>query len=145
MAATANPIGINSKGIKITVGEEQILGLLEIPDIGGGREVIDSTSLESEIKTSIFGIPDLGELEFKFKYDNSQATSNFRKLKAMEEEENKGAPVPKTIKLEYPDGTSVSFDAVISVKMSGASVNSMLTFAMTALVQTKLVWANPAE
>ena len=145
MSATQskNPTGIISKGVKFIAGENEILGLLEIPEIGGTREAIDTTTMADSQKKSIFGIADMGELAFKFIYDNSTATSNFRLLKAMEENEQNGAPVPVNVKIEYPDGTAISFDAVVSVKMDSASVNALMTFTCTLLVQSKMVTTNP--
>lgn len=140
-----NPTGIISKGVKFTAGDKEILGLLEIPEIGGTREAIDTTTMADTQKKSIFGIADMGELAFKFIYDNSTETSNFRLLKAMEEKEVNGAPVAVPVKIEYPDGTSIGFSAVVSVKMDSASVNALMTFTCTLLVQTKMTTANPVS
>ena len=112
--------------------------LMEVPEFGGAPEKIDVTVLSDKVKKYVPGIIDLGDLVFKFLYDNSSETANFRVLKGMEED---GAAV--TFKIEYPDGTAHQFDAVPSVKMDAGAINGALTFSVTMLLQSDITVTNP--
>ena len=59
--------------------------LMEVPEFGGAPEKIDVTVLSDTVKKYVPGIKDLGDLVFKFLYDNSSETSNYRVLKAMDD------------------------------------------------------------
>ena len=95
--------------------------LMEVPEFGGAPEKID-----------------LGDLVFKFLYDNSSETSNYRVLKAMDD-----AAETVTFQLEYPDNTSHQFDAIPSVKMDAGAINGALTFSVTMLLQSDITVTNP--
>jgi hypothetical protein len=58
--------------------------LMEVPEFGGAPEKIDVTTLSDKVKKYVPGIKDLGDLVFKFLYDNSSETANYRVLKSME-------------------------------------------------------------
>ena len=90
------------------------------------------------MKKYVPGIKDLGDLVFKFLYDNSSETSNYRVLKAMDD-----AAETVTFQLEYPDNTSHQFDAIPSVKMDAGAINGALTFSVTMLLQSDITVTNP--
>ncbi len=113
--------------------------LMEVPEFGGSPEKIDVTVLSDKVKKYVPGIVDLGDLVFKFLYDNSSETSNYRVLKGFETE---GTCV--TFKIEYPDGTAHQFDAVPAVKMDAGTVNGALTFSATMILQSDITVTNPA-
>lgn len=113
--------------------------LMEVPEFGGSPEKIDVTVLSDKVKKYVPGIVDLGDLVFKFLYDNSTAESNYRVLKGFEENGSK-----VTFKIEYPDGTAHQFDAVPSVKMDAGTVNGALTFSATMILQSDITVTNPA-
>lgn len=145
---SANPIGLRVDGAKFLVkdgGEtKEILGLLELPALGSGeRETLDTTTLKDDYKKSIFGKKDFGTLEFKFLYDNSQATSNYRILSEIEKAEVKGVPKVVTITIELPDTTTFEFDAVISVIIDANSGGDAMKFTCKALVQSDMQVNNP--
>lgn len=113
--------------------------LMEVPEFGGTPEKIDVTVLSDKTKRYVPGINDLGDLVFKFLYDNSSATSNYRVLKGLAD-----AGTKATFKLEYPDGTAHQFDAVPAVKMDAGSINGALTFSATMLLQSDITVSDPA-
>lgn len=113
--------------------------LMEVPEFGGAPEKIDVTVLSDSVKKYAPGIKDLGDLVFKFLYDNSSATSNYRVLKGLEDA---GAAV--TFKIQYPDETAHQFDAVPSVKMDAGTINGALTFSATMVLQSDITVTNPA-
>ena len=113
--------------------------LMEVPEFGGTPEKIDVTVLSDKTKHYVPGINDLGDLVFKFLYDNSSETANYRVLKGLADN---GASA--TFKLEYPDGTAHQFDAVPAVKMDSGAINGALTFSATMMLQSDITVSNPA-
>jgi len=137
--------GLLSKGIKFSVAEytgttlgsySEVANLQSIPSLGGDIEKVDVTTLANEARQYIEGIKDYGDLEFKFLYDNSSATSNYRVLKDL-------AGDKVGVKVELPDTTAFTFDAQLAVSLDEAGVNDALTFTCTALLQSDISVANP--
>ena len=90
------------------------------------------------MKQYVPGTKDLGDLVFKFLYDNSSETANYRVLKKMEDD-----GTAATFKIEYPDGTAHQFDAIPSVKMDAGTLNGALTFSATMVLQSDITVTNP--
>lgn len=112
--------------------------LMEVPELGGDPEQIDVTTLADSVKKYIPGVKDLGDLQFNFLYDNSGATSNYRILKGLQNNNTLA-----TYKVEYPDGAAHQFDAYVSVKMDAAAVNAALTFTATFSLQSDIEVTDP--
>ncbi|MCY9513315.1 phage tail tube protein [Paenibacillus apiarius] len=112
--------------------------LMEVPELGGDPEKVEVTTLSDGVKKYIPGIRDLGDLAFKFLYDNSSDASNYRILRKLQED-NKAA----VFKVEYPDGTGHQFDAYVNVKMDAASVNAIMTFTVSMSLQSDITVSNP--
>ena len=136
--------GILSKDIKFYTGVAgtpnvytQVTNLLEIPDMGIEPEKVEVTTLGDSNKTYIAGIGDYGDLAFKFLYDNSSTTSNYRVLKALE-----GDLTP--FKVEFPDGTQFEFSGYATCKIDGAGVNAALTFTATVALNSAISVTDPA-
>ncbi|MBB6716367.1 phage tail tube protein [Clostridium gasigenes] len=136
--------GIASMGIKLNYKTKtvttltEIANVMDVPEIGGKPEKIDVTVLTDTLKKSIFGVKDMGDLEFTLLFDNSTETSNYRVLKALE--------VAKTLvsfEISYPDGTKQAFDAYINVSMNAAKVNEAITFKMSCALQSEITTTNP--
>ena len=113
--------------------------LMEVQEFGGAPEKIDVTTLSDKVKQYVPGTKDLGDLVFKFLYDNSSATANYRVLKKMEDD---GAVT--AFKIEYPDGTAHQFSTIPSVKMDAGTLNGALTFSATMILQSDITTTNPA-
>ncbi|HEM4074098.1 TPA: phage tail protein, partial [Streptococcus suis] len=109
-----------ANGIKLKMSETQgssytvIEGLKEVPELGIDPEKVENTTLADTIKQYEFGIGDAGELEYKFKYENSKTTSSYRTLRKLAD-----AKAVRYFEQEYPDGTTVRFSAQIAVKLGG--------------------------
>ena len=104
-------------------------GLKEIPEIGVEAEKVDNTCLTDTHKVYEQGIGDLPEMTYKFKYDNTKATSPYRLMRTAQE--------------TAVDGTKCSFSAEVSVKRTGGGVNGVVEFELTMLVQSDLTWTDP--
>lgn len=112
--------------------------LMEVPELGGDPEKVEVTTLKDGVKKYINGVKDLGDLAFKFLYDNETVDSNYRILKGLQD-----ANVPADFKVEYPDGTGHAFSAFVNVKMDAAAVNAAMTFTVSMSLQSDIVVTNP--
>ena len=137
--------GILSKGITLSyksVGAEDytlIPNLQEVPELGGSAEKVDVTTLADGNYKYINGIKDFGDLAFKFLYDNSGETSNYRICRGLEED-----GVVINWQVEFPDGTTFEFAGEASTAIDSASVNSALTFTLNITLNSDITVNNPA-
>lgn len=129
--------GILTKNIKLSYGAKgssqfkELLNLQEIPEIGNGApEKIEVTVLTDNVKKYIAGLGDSGQdLSFKFLYVKEQ----FQELLALNE--------TQTWQVSMPDGVTATFDAVPSVKFDSASPNNAITYTLTLIVESEIVFA----
>lgn len=137
--------GILSKGIKLGYSATKsstytdIPDLQEVPNLGGSAEKVEVTTLTDSNHRYINGIKDYGDLEFKFLYDNSTETSNYRVLKGLE---TTGAVT--YFQVTFPDGTKFTFSGQVSTQIDSAAVNSALTFTATITLNSEIEVTNPA-
>lgn len=114
-------------------------GLKELPDMGVDPEKVENTTLDDSVKQYENGIGDVGDMAYKFKYDNSSDTSAYRILRAIEES-GETASFKETLK----DGTTTEFDAQVAVKRNGAGVNGAMEFTASMSLQSDLNITDPA-
>lgn len=131
-----------ANGIKLAFSEtkgnyQNLVGLKEVPEFGIEPEKVENTTLADKVKKYEFGIGDAGELEYKFAYDNSSATAPYRVLR-------KAADDKKKLYFEqtYPDGTKVTFEGQVSVKLGGGGVNSVIEFTLKIALQSELAFTD---
>lgn len=128
-------MAILTKGISLSYGSEnnytELTNLMEIPEIGNGApEKVEVTTLADNVKTYIAGLGDSGqELAFKFLYEKEQ----FQSLLALTESTG--------WKVSMPDGVYATFTGVPAVKFDGASPNNALTYTLTVIVESEIVFA----
>ena len=133
--------GILSKNIKFSYSATsegsytEVANLQEIPSLGGTPDKIDVTCLGDSNKKYINGLIDYGDLAFKFLYDNSTATSNYRVLK--------GLTGTNYFKIEFPDSTAFAFSGEVSVSLDAAAVNAALTFTANIALNSNITVTNP--
>ena len=129
--------GILTKNIKLSYGAKgtsqfkDLTNLQEIPEIGNGApEKIEVTVLTDNVKRYIAGLGDSGQdLSFKFLYVKEQ----FQELLALD--------TAQTWQVSMPDGVTATFDAVPSVKFDSASPNNAITYTLTLIVESEIVFA----
>ena len=131
-----------ANGIKLafskTKGDYQNLaGLKEVPEFGIEPEKVENTTLADKVKKYEFGIGDAGELEYKFAYDNTTATSPYRVLRNAADNKEK-----LFFEQTYPDNTKVTFEGQVSVKLGGGGVNSVIEFTLKIALQSELTFVD---
>ena len=131
-----------ANGIKLafskTKGDYQnLVGLKEVPEFGIEPEKVENTTLADKVKKYEFGIGDAGELEYKFAYDNSTATSPYRVLRNAADNKEK-----LYFEQTYPDNTKVTFEGQVSVKLGGGGVNSVIEFTLKIALQSELTFVD---
>ena len=117
-----------------------LTGLKEVPELGTEPEKVENTCLSDKVKQYEFGVGDPGDLEYKFKYENKSATSPYRVMRNAE-----AAKEVLTFKEELPDGTTVTFDAMVSVKLGSGAVNGVLDFTLKMALQSDMEFTDPAN
>lgn len=133
-----------ANGIKLGYKEKggstytNLTGLKEVPEIGIEPEKVENTCLSDTVKQYENGIGDAGDLEFKFKYENSSATSPYRILRKAQED-------GKTLSFQetLPDGTIFIWDAQPSVKLGGGGVNGAIDFTLKMALQSEITITDP--
>ena len=131
-----------ANGIKLafskTKGDYQnLVGLKEVPEFGIEPEKVENTTLADKVKKYEFGIGDAGELEYKFAYDNTTATSPYRVLRNAADNKEK-----LYFEQTYPDNTKVTFEGQVSVKLGGGGVNSVIEFTLKIALQSELIFVD---
>lgn len=114
-------------------------GLKEIPDWGSDPEKVDNSCLTDKYKEYDLGIGDLGDVKYKFRYDNSSSTSPYRVLKGLED-----AGTVAKFQEKLKDGTVTEFSAQVSVKRTGAGVNGVIDFEATMILKGAPTVTDPA-
>lgn len=111
--------GMISKGITLKIGELEVTGLQSTPEISESKEKLETTTLANANKTYIDGLKDFGDsLSFSCLYLKDE----FLAVRELADGEG------KAVELKYPDGMTVSFTGSVSTVLSGAEVNSVLTY-----------------
>lgn len=114
-------------------------GLKELPDMGTEPEKVDNTCLTDKNKQYENGIGDAGDMTYKFKYDNTSATSPYRVMRAAQ-----AANKVLSFKETLADGSVTEYDAQISVKRTGGGVNGVIEFDLAMAVQSNFAYTDPA-
>lgn len=133
-----------ANGIKLFYGTEKstistlLTGLKEVPEFGVEPEKVENTTLADKVKKYENGIGDGGDLEYKFKHENTKETDTFRVIRKAQE-------ANKTLwfKQEYPDGTTVTFSGQPSVKVGGGGVNAVIESTVKIALSSDFEWADP--
>lgn len=138
MLANGIKLGYKKKGAEQATYTD-LPGLKEVPEMGDEPEKVDNTCLSDKVKQYEYGIGDPGDLEYKFKYENSSATSPYRVLRA-------AAKKKEVLSFEetFPDGTKFNWDAQVSVKLGGGGVNGVIEFTLKMALQSDIKVVDPS-
>lgn len=107
--------------------------------MGIEAEKVENSGLTDGHKMYELGVGDLPDMVYKFKYDNTKADSPYRVMRAAAES---GEVLSFQDKLK--DGSVTEYDAQVSVKRTGGSLNGVIEFELTMMVQSELKYTDPA-
>lgn len=113
-------------------------GLKEVPDLGVEKERVENTELTAKNKQYEYGIGDLGELTYKFKYENKSETSPYRVMRKYADE-NRLLDFEETM----ADETKTHFSGQVSVKRTGGAVNAAVEFELKIAVSSDFSTVDP--
>lgn len=136
MLANGSTIGFAADASTAPSTFTNIPDLKELPDIGAEPELVDNTALTDSIRHNEMGIGDPGEMDFVFRYANSEATDSYRVAKAL--------TGVKWFQVKLFDGTTYTFKATPSCRLSGGGVNDPVEFVMSLALQSDIAIADPA-
>ena len=114
-------------------------GLKEIPGIGSEPEKVENTCLTDKYKQNEMGIGEMGDMVYKFKYDNTKADCPYRVMRGYAE-----SGELLRFKEELKDGSVTEYDAQVSVKRTGGGVNGVIEFELSMAVQSDFEFTDPA-
>lgn len=115
------PQGLMSIGIEVSINKSVLNYVTEIGDLGGKPSQQDATCMKDAIKVNVDGVKDLSEWEVTYLYENTDATSDFRVLKALEKAGNS-----VDIVVTMPDGTKFTTTGTVSTYVTGAKVDGLI-------------------
>lgn len=138
MLANGIKLGYKKKGSEPATYTD-LPGLKEVPEMGDEPEKVDNTCLSDKVKQYEYGIGDPGDLEYKFKYENSSAASPYRVLRAAAESKE-----VLSFEETFPDGTKFNWDAQVSVKLGGGGVNGVIEFTLKMALQSDIRVVDPS-
>lgn len=118
---------------------KELPGLKEIPDCGIEPEKVENTGLKDKNKQYENGIGDLGDMTYKFKYENKSVTSAYRVLRQAQENGD-----VLSFKETLSDGTTTEYDAGVSVKRTGGGVNGVVEVEAKMTICSDLKVTDPS-
>lgn len=116
----------------------KLSGLKEIPEMGTDPEKVENTTLEDKMKIYEMGVGDAGDIQYKFKYENTSENDPFRLMRAAQENGD-----VLSFKETLKDGTTTEFDGQVSVKRTGGGVNGVIEFTLSIALQSELTITDP--
>ncbi|MBR1780542.1 MAG: phage tail protein [Oscillospiraceae bacterium] len=131
--------GFSTIGLTVKVGQTALNYVTDIGDIGGTPAELDATSMRDSMKKTVPGVQDTKTFEVTFLYDNSAADSDYRVLKALEKA---GKAVAVTV--TFPDGTVFATTGYVSLMISGAQVDELISAKLTVSLQSDWTVTDPA-
>lgn len=136
----ANGITLGFKKLSGGSSYTILTGLKEVPELGDEPEKVENTCLSDTVKQYEYGIGDPGDLEFKFKYENTSTSSPYRVMR-------KAAADKEVLSFEetFPDGTKFQWNAQVSVKVGSGAVNGVMEFTLKMALQSEMTVVDPGQ
>ena len=131
--------GFSTIGLDVKVNGTSLNFVTDIGDIGAPPAELDATCMKDTMKKTVPGVQDASAFAVTFLFDNSAADSDYRVLKALQD---KGEVV--TLAVEFPDGTVFSTSGYVSVMVSGAKVDELVSAKLTLSLQSEWSVSDPA-
>ena len=104
----------------------QIKGLLNVPDIGGEPNEVDTTTLDNtKYQTSKYGLMPAVKLAYEYNLEDPNAESNFKQACDLED-----SGVEYFWKLTYSNGVVISYKSAVKIDIKGGSSDELIKFGM---------------
>lgn len=131
--------GFSTIGLDVKVGTTSLNYVTDIGDIGAAPSELDATCMKDSMKKTVPGVQDAKAFEVTFLFDNSASDSDYRKLKALQD-----AGQTVALEVKFPDGTVFATTGYVSVMVSGAKVDELVSAKLTFSLQSDWTVTNPA-
>lgn len=131
--------GFSTIGLDVKVGTTSLNYVTDIGDIGAAPSELDATCMKDSMKKTVPGVQDAKSFEVTFLFDNSAADSDYRTLKALQD-----AGQAVALEVKFPDGTVFATTGYVSVMVSGAKVDELVSAKLTLSLQSDWTVTNPA-
>ena len=131
--------GFSTIGLDVKVDGTSLNYVTDIGDIGAAPSELDATCMKDSMKKTVPGVPDAAAFEVPFLFDNSAPDSDYRVLRALQD-------AGETVELEvkFPDGTVFAATGYVSVMVSGAAVDELVSAKLTFNLQSDWTVTNPS-
>lgn len=131
--------GFSTIGLDVKVADTSLNYVTDIGDIGAAPSELDATCMKDTMKKTVPGVQDAKAFEVTFLFDNSAADSDYRVLKKLQDE---GKIV--AVEVIFPDGTTFATTGYVSVMVSGAKVDELVSAKLTLSLQSDWTVTDPA-
>ena len=131
--------GFSTMGIDVKVGGTALNYVTDIGDIGASPSELDATCMKDGMKKTVPGVQDTKAFEVTFLFDNSAADSDYRVLKQLQD-----AGKAVAVEVKFPDGTVFATTGYVSVMVSGAKVDELVSAKLTVNLQSDWSVTDPA-
>lgn len=132
--------GFSTIGLDVKVGGASLNYVTDIGDIGAAPSELDATCMKDTMKKMVPGVQDTKSFEVTFLFDNSAADSDYRMLRALQD-----AGEIVTLEVTFPDGTKFAAAGYVSVMVSGAKVDELISAKLTFALQSEWSVTNPVS
>ena len=131
--------GFSTIGLDVKVGDTSLNYVTDIGDIGAAPSELDATCMKDTMKKTVPGVQDTKAFEVTFLFDNSAADSDYRVLKKLQD-----AGEIAAVEVSFPDGTVFATTGYVSVMVSGAKVDELVSAKLTVSLQSDWKVTDPA-
>ena len=120
---------------------EKLIDIKDFPDLGGDPELLETTTLSDKMQTFIEGIQSSEALAFTANYTSADFKT-LLELKGLQTEFAVWFGGTETAGVVTPTGSDgkQKFTGTLTVKMSGAEVNSVVEMVITIVPSTPIVF-----
>ena len=131
--------GFSTIGLDVKVADTSLNYVTDIGDIGAAPSELDATCMKDTMKKTVPGVQDAKAFEVTFLFDKSAADSDYRVLKKLQDA---GSIV--AVEVIFPDGTTFATTGYVSVMVSGAKVDELVSAKLTVSLQSDWTVTDPA-
>ena len=130
--------GLASIGIDVKINNVSMNFVTKIGDIGGTPSTLDTTCMLDTMKHSKNGVQDAGAWEVDYLFDNSDAASDYRVLRALKGQQN----VP--VEVKFPDNTVFKSAGEVSTYITGPGTDQIIAAKLSVALSKDWEVTDPA-